>query len=108
MFPRTPQAPAPWGRMGHSPCTHRTQFASPKPPSNRIGASSPPARHHQPLAEQGAGVEPTLLLGEAEEEPREEEEEQLLCLQLGVGGELLCQPCSIALISPAPPFLMNS
>lgn len=53
-------------------------------------------------------MEPTLLLGEAEEEPREEEEEQLLCLQLGVGGELLCQPCSIALISPAPPFLMNS
>lgn len=52
----------------------------------------------------GAGVEPTPLLGEAGEEPREEEEEQLLCLHLGA-WELLCQPCSIALISPAPPFL---
>lgn len=25
-FPRTPHAPAPWGRMGHSPYTHGTQF----------------------------------------------------------------------------------
>lgn len=53
-------------------------------------------------------MEPTLLRGEAGEEPREEEEEQFFRLHLGVWGELLCQPCSIALISPAPPFLMNS
>lgn len=52
-------------------------------------------------------MEPTPLLGEAGEEPREEEVKQLLCLHLRV-WELLCQPCSIALISPAPSFLMNS
>lgn len=52
-------------------------------------------------------MEPTPLLKKAGEQPGEEEEEQLLRLHLGV-WELLCQPCSIALISSAPPFLMNS
>lgn len=49
-------------------------------------------------------MEPTLQLGDTGEQPREEEVEQLLHLHLGV-WELLCQPCSITLINPAPPFL---
>lgn len=52
-------------------------------------------------------MEPTLQLGDTGEQPREEEVEQLLHLHLGV-WELLCQPCSITLINPAPLFLMNS